>query len=348
MIKKLILFSLVLLFTSCIKDDRFGLSSRKDILTYEVSGQAGTSTINADSMEVVIPVDISFDRAKAAPSNITLSNMASIEPGIGDTLDFSTPQTYMVTAEDGSQASWTVSLKRQGPEVQLPNSDFNQWYDAGGYPEPGDGSGSSVWGTANKGLALVGGYNTEPVSDGNDGFYAKMTSQQAPALVRMAAATLFTGKFTDGFPSVSDPRSNIDFGTPFTAQPIGFTLKYKYQPGASFEDANGNPLSGTDACDIYVLLEQWLGSGDDVVKKRVATAWHRSTDTITDWQELSLDITYGPLSGEPSFMTPQDGYADSGVAPTHITVVFSSSAQGDDFIGAIGSVLEVDDFVLVY
>lgn len=344
----IIIFSIGVLAQSCIQDDRFGLSSRKDILSYEVVGQAGSTTIDTDSLKVIVPVDLAFDRTSAAPFNISLSNMASVEPGVGDSLDFTTGQIYVVTAEDGSQASWNVEFKRQGPEVQLPNSDFNQWYDAGGYPEPGDGSGSSVWGTANKGLSLVGGYNTEPVSDGNNGFYAKMTSQQAPALVRMAAATLFTGKFTDGFPSVSDPRSNIDFGTPFTAQPTGFRVRYKYQPGASYEDANGNSLPEADECDIYVLLEQWVTNGNETIKRRVGTAWHRSSDAITDWTELALDINYGESSGTPEYAQPKDGYAEPGTAPTHITVVFSSSAQGDFFIGAIGSVLEVDDFALIY
>ena len=124
--KKLsIILGLALVTQACIKEDRFGLSSRKDILSFEVTGQAGATTIDADSLVVTVPVDASFGVRSVAPSAITLSNMASITPGIGDTLDFSNPQTYLVTAEDGSEVNWTVILKRQGPEVQLPNSDFN-------------------------------------------------------------------------------------------------------------------------------------------------------------------------------------------------------------------------------
>lgn len=342
------LFFLILTFAAgCISDDKFGLSSRKEIKSFEVPGQAGTTSINKDSLKVTVPVDPTFNTDSVAASAIIVSNMARISPGVGEPLNFSDPQTYIVTAEDGSQAEWLVSLKRQGPEVQLPNSDFNMWYDAGGYPEPGDGN-EIIWSTANKGLSLVGGYNTEPVSDESEGFYARMTSIQAPALVRMAAATLFTGKFTDGFPSVSDPRSNIDFGTPFTAQPKGFKVSYKYLPGSSYEDAGGNPISGTDECDIYVLLEQWVTVGETSKKLRIGTAWFRSSQSVNDWTELSLDITYGELTGGQDYELPADGYADAGATPTHITVVFSSSAKGDDFIGAIGSVLEVDNFTLIY
>ena len=344
----LFILTIGLLCIHCVPDDKFGLSPNKDIKVFQVPGQAGTTTINKDSLYVEIPIDQAFDVTSVTPSTIVLSNMASVVPTAAQTVDMTDPVTYMVTAEDGTTANWTVKLKRQGPEVQLPNSSFDAWYDAGGYPEPGDGSTSSVWSTANAGLALVGGYNTEPVSDGGTGFYAKMTSIQAPAVVRMAAATLFTGTFTDGFPSVSDPRSNIDFGTPFTALPSGFTVQYKYTPGASYEDAGGTPLSGTDACDIYVLLEQHIEQNGEVKRLRVGTAWNRSSDVIGDWTELALDITYGELSSPPDYQVPPDGYAEPNSPPTHITVVFSSSALGDDFVGAIGSVLEVDNFQLVY
>ncbi len=349
MIKQLTIWLTLTVITACVPDDKFGLSANKDIKEFEIPGQAGTSQIDQENRTIEIPVDESYDVSSVTPTKITVSNMAHVEPDMGETVDFSSAVAYQVTAEDKSVSSYAVTLIQQSPEVQLPNSNFDMWFDAGGYPEPGDGSSASVWSTANKGLSLVGGYNTEPVSDDGGGFYAKMESIMAPAVVRMAAATLFTGTFTDGFPSVSDPRSNIDFGTPFTAQPTGFTLQYNYQPGPSYEDSQGNVIPGTDECDIYVLLELWIDQGDNTVKQRVGTAWLRSSDVISDWTQLSLDITYGDLgSAAPEYAKPADGYASPGSKPTHITVVFSSSALGDDFTGAIGSILEVDDFVLVY
>ena len=349
MIKQLSVWLAVTVLIGCVPDDKFGLSPNKDIKEFEIPGQAGTSQIDQENRTIEIPVDESFDVNAVTPSKITISNMAHAEPAIGETVDFSSTVAYQVTAEDKSVSSYAVTLIQQVPEVQLPNSDFDMWFDAGGYPEPGDGSSISVWSTANKGLSLVGGYNTEPVVDDGGGFYVKMESIKAPAVVRMAAATLFTGTFTDGFPSVSDPRSNIDFGTPFTALPTGFTLQYKYQPGASYEDSQGNVIPGTDACDIYVLLELWVEQDDVTIKQRVGTAWLRSSDVVSDWTNLNMDITYGDLgSSAPDYAKPADGYATPGSKPTHITVVFSSSALGDDFTGAIDSILEVDDFVLVY
>lgn len=338
------------LSVSCIPDDKFGLSSRKDIKEFEIPGQSGVSVIDKNSLTVVIPVDFGYDQSSVAPSKIVLPNMASSIPGQGEIQDFSEGAIiYTVTAEDKSIAEWDVSLKIQQSEVQLPNSDFNLWYDAGGYPAPGDGITVSIWDTANKALRFVGGFNTDPVSDGNNGFYARMTTIQAPAFVRIAAATLFTGTFTDGIPSINDPRSNIDFGTPYTSTPKACKLIFKYQPGENYEDGDGTTLPGADACDIYVLLEQWVEEGGATVKKRVGTAWYRSSDIISEWKDLSLTFTYGELPpSDPDYMKPADGYAAPGTKPTHITVVFSSSALGDSFTGAIGSVLEVDNFELIY
>lgn len=49
-------------------------------------------------------------------------------------------------------------------------------------------------------------------------------------------------------------------------------------------------------------------------------------------------------------MKPPTGqsYAAQGTKPTHISVVFSSSFGGAEFIGAYGSPLELNDFELVY
>ena len=341
---------IVLLSIGCVSDDHFGLSSNKQIKEFTIPNQSGVTSIDNENHTIQIPVSLDFDQSSVTPSQIVISNMAAILPSEDDTVDFSSGDVvYTVTAEDASTQEWIVKLKLQQANVQLPNSDYNLWYDAGGYQEPGESKSTAIWGTANKALSLVGGFNTEPISDGSSGYYAKMTTIAAPALVRIAAATLFTGSFTDGFPSVSDPRSNIDFGTPFTSKPSAFKVKYKYQPGDSYEDGNGNPLSGTDEADIYVLLEQWTDQDGTTIKKRVGTAWYRSSAVIANWTDLNITITYGELpSSDPDFMKPADGYAQDGSNPTHITVVYSSSALGDIFTGAIGSVLEVDDFELIY
>jgi hypothetical protein len=69
---------------------------------------------------------------------------------------------------------------------------------------------------------------------------------------------------------------------------------------------------------------------------------------------LEIPFTYGKLDASfPDFMNPTDhGFvsADSAtfVLPTHITFVGSSSFDGANFAGAIGSTLIIDDVEMVY
>jgi hypothetical protein len=347
----IILISGTILLQGCIQEDKFGLSSFNEIKAFEIPGQAGTSTINKDESTITIPMGEGVDLTQLAPSTIEISNLAQVEPGVGEVQDFSETVIYRVTAEDGSIAEWAVNVIPALPNPQLPNSNFDQWYSVSDYMQPGESADNTVWGTANRGVAIAGDANTVPEDLGGGDFAAKMTSVAAPLIVRMAAATLFTGKFTDEFPSPSNPRSNIDFGTPFSGRPSAFRIDYRYLPGASYEDADGNPLPGGDECDIYVLLQK--REGDQI--QRIGTGWFRDGTEVTDWTNLEVEIKYGELTAsDPEFeyadVRPEEGesWGNPDDVPTHIVVVFSSSALGDFFTGAIGSELWVNNFDLVY
>jgi hypothetical protein len=334
---------------SCIKEDFFGLSSFKEITAFELPGQAGVTTINSEERTITVPMSEGADLTSISPSVLEISNLASVSPSIEEAQDFSEPVVYTVSAEDNSQAQWTVSAIAALPNPQLPNSNFDLWYTVSDYQQPGESADNTVWGTANRAVSIAGDANANPEDLGGGDFAARLTSVAAPLLVRMAAATLFTGKFTDDFPSVSDPRSNIDFGTPFAARPTAFRVDYKYLPGDSYEDENGNPLSGGDQCDIYVLLEKRT----DGNVERIGTGWFRSSDEVVDFTNLQVNIKYGELSAsDPEFQYANirqgESWGNPEDIPTHIVVVFSSSALGDFFTGAIGSELWVNNFELVY
>jgi hypothetical protein len=339
----------MLLTVSCIKDDFFGLSDFKEIKAFQLPGQAGVSTINSEERSITIPMSEGADLTSISPSVLEISNLASISPSMDEAQNFSEPVLYTVTAEDNSQAEWTVTAVAALPNPQLPNSDFDLWYTVADYQQPGESADNTIWGTANRAVSIAGDANANPEDLGGGDFAARLTSVAAPLLVRMAAATLFTGEFTEDFPSVSDPRSNIDFGTPFAARPEAFRVDYRYLPGASYEDADGNPLPGGDQCDIYVLLEK--RTGNDV--ERIGTGWFRSSDEVVDFSTLEVDIKYGELTpSDPEFeyanIRDGESWGNPDDIPTHIIVVFSSSALGDFFTGAIGSELWVNNFELVY
>ncbi|MCG8386943.1 MAG: PCMD domain-containing protein [Cytophagales bacterium] len=338
-----------ILIPSCIEEDIFGLSGNKQVRAFEIPGQAGPTTINPADNTVIVPFAEGADVSALAPTVIEISNLASIEPGVGEVQDFRETVSYIVTAEDGSVAEWEVTAVIAEPTPQLENSNFDAWYDAGGYSQPGESDNNTLWDTANPGLAIVGQSNTTPGQVSGTDLAARLVSIRAPLFVRMAAGTLYTGSFTDGFPDPTDPRSNITFGTPFAGRPDAFRIDYRYLPGEQYLDGDGNPLPGSDEADLYVLLEK--RENDQV--ERIGTGWLRTADRVEDWTTIEVSITYGELTSmDPEFayanILAGESWGDPGDRPTHIVVVFSSSALGDSFTGAIGSELWVNNFELVY
>jgi hypothetical protein len=334
---------------SCIREDIFELSPFNAITAYEIEGQAGPTTIDVSNRTVRIPVNENSSLSSIVPITFEISNLATISPSKSTAVDLTGIVSYTVTAEDGSTAEWQVQTVASDPNPQLANSSLDAWYAEGSYEQPGIDAETTIWGTANKAAAIIGQPNTERIDLGGGDQAARMVTKASPALVRIAAGTLFTGKFTDGFPSATNPRSNIDFGTRFTGRPNSFSVDYRYTPGASYEDANGNPLSGDDACDIYVLLERRTESET----RRIATGWFRSSTGTTDWTDIEVPFKYGaltPADPEYPYANVRDGHTwgNPDEVPTHITVVFSSSAKGDEFTGAIGSQLDVNNFRLNY
>ena len=91
--------------------------------------------------------------------------------------------------------------------------------------------------------------------------------------------------------------------------------------------------------------------GDNV--ERIGTGWFRSGDTVSDFSNLEVNIKYGELTSvDPEFeyanIREGESWGNAADTPTHIIVVFSSSALGDFFTGAIGSELWINNFELLY
>jgi hypothetical protein len=85
------------------------LSSEKDILTFVLSQQTGDAVINATAHTVDIEVNAGTNVTALEPV-ITVSEGATVAPLSGESVDFTTPVVYTVSAEDGSEQDWTVTV----------------------------------------------------------------------------------------------------------------------------------------------------------------------------------------------------------------------------------------------
>jgi Putative carbohydrate metabolism domain len=330
----------------CVKEDYFGRSPLKKIIYFSLTGQVGNSRIVQDSLLIYVNVDENIDISKLSADSITLSSYATILPGKGDINDFSQPVSYTVTAEDGTTVVYQVIVSRQASNTQLENSQFEDWYTPSGksYQEPGKDE-NTIWASGNAGVVTLGQANTLPKQLTSSDLAAEMITRDLGALAqltgqRMAAATLFTGKF---ILDISNPLNSTKFGISFTGRPKSVQFDYTYSPGSPYQNGKGQILSKNDSCDIYVLLENRTSTP----VKRIATGWFRNGTTVNSITNQKIDLIYGPIpANSPAYQFPKNGgIFGTGSEPiTHITVVFASSAYGDVYEGGVNSKLIVNNF----
>jgi hypothetical protein len=332
------------------------LSGYGNIKSIVVSNQASNAVINKNEFTVEVEIPAGIDLSTISIQTLTLSSFAVSDKQVGDILDLNDPQQILVTAEDGSLHTWTITSFVASATPQLDNGDLNLWYKTGSdYYEPGADAATTIWGTGNPGTQILNKLATVPYDFGNGNLAAQMITLDNGTLAGtfgapISTGSIFTGVFDSDKIDPSNPQAAIDFGTPFSGRPEKLRLKYQYQVGEVNKDKKGNELGYPDMLDIYALLEIRLGGKTE----RLATAWFRSSDEQPELTTLEMSFTYGELDDTfPDYMKPTDhGYVspDSAafVLPTHITFVASSSFDGANFAGAIGSTLIIDDVEMVY
>ena len=199
-------------------------------------------------------------------------------------------------------------------QQQVINSDFETWDlypGSNGYPDYENPNPDGTWATGNLSSHLTLGVTpmTEKTTDCVSGNYAvKMTTQEIFNLP--AAGSCWLGTLTmSGYTPITT------FGIPYTDKPNYFNGYYKYIP-----------VQG-DSCHIYAYLSKWnIATG-----KRDTIAWTAllGKTTVSTYHTFSLEFDY---------------YLQD--TPDSITMVFTSSANGENYEGQIGSTLYIDNVKL--
>lgn len=343
-------------FTSCIKEDHFGESSYANIKKITVSNQSGSAVINTDEATVTVEIPGGVDLTTITVQSLELSSFTISSISVGDIIDIQDPFSVTLVSENGTTRIWTIEAFVASATPQLDNYNLNLWYEtATGYYEPGESANNTIWATGNRGTQLLNRLATIPKDLGNGNLAAQMETLDNGPLgtifgAPISAGSLFTGVFNPEDIDPTNPAAATEFGTPFAGRPSAIQFKYSYAPGAINKDQAGNVLNYSDAADIYALLEVRLNG----VVERLATAWFRSDDVQDGLVTIEIPFTYGELDGSfPDYTLPENGLfvtADQVdfILPTHITFVASSSFDGANFAGAVGSLLVVDDVELIY
>lgn len=269
----------------------------------------------------------------------------------GETLTFNSPadntKQIIIKADNEDEKVWNIQIV---PSIE--NSGFELWINEDNDkkvnidPTPGKGLG---WATANN--TFVQG--TRPVAN-NGGKAAQMTTElQSIGFLgdMITSGTLFTGYFSMNISALNNPPLMTYFGIPFILKPVSISFDAKYAAGNKLQQSvkeNGmyklKDLPGVDEGRTWIKLLRWEGKGElDFHEKPVEDllflgegeyVFDGKNEALKNWQKLTVPIQYNPLYTH--------------LEPTHIAIVFTSSRQGDSFIGAIGSKLTVDNVEINY
>lgn len=294
-----------------------------------------------------------FSQTSVTSTHFT-SEITGLRPG--------TTYIYRVTsgtAESMEQTFTTVA------EQHLENGSFDRWSSVTGSSgkdllQPWGEGETPYWGTGNAGATTVGASNSTYVDE--DGRrYANLQSKYI--VIKFAAGNIFTGEYlkTDGSNGI------LGFGRPFTAFPTKLRFDFKYhselinKTGGDWKAAYGKYIDQTmyeafkgkpDSCCIYVALGDWEEQDYNGKKFPVIIRTRPSEISLLNLNDEHI-IAYGEMTkGEDvSEWTTQEidiKYRVLNRQPKYIIIVASSSKYGDYFTGGEGSLLQIDNFELLY
>ena len=335
------------------------------------------ATTDQTANVVTFSVRKGTDRTAVAPL-FQITPGATISPENGSTQDFSNGGvTYTVTSED---KAWSRTYTVRVNEVadHSPLYDFENFFLEPGReryyiwtdiiknnPEDENESGTRLlnWASGNAGFAIVGHnktpkqYPTAPLEEGYKGHGVSLTTRSTGKAglgmkMPIAAGNLFTGEFIARTAS-SEPLKSTHFGAGdfcvITKKPLKFSGYYQYTPGETVTNIRKEVLEGVvDKGDIYAVLFRNTikgENGEDQIFYLDGTNVKTSPQIVAIAEAPEINETEGGWNRfEVAFkyraeidpiILANRGYS--------LAIVCTSSIEGANFQGAVGSKLLVDE-----
>lgn len=365
LMRSVVAVCMALTAVSCVRDEP--LNAECDILAVTLPDDVLNRLPQIENNKITLIVKKGVSVMALAPE-FELTPGATIDPPSGTVRNFIMPQTYTVTSESGewsktytvtAQRSNTINLEYSFEHVRLQGAlGETTFYDV--FYEVGPaGTETLTWASANQAFALTlqgttpESYPTYQAEDGVKGKCVALVTRSTGGFggrvgKPMAAGSLFIGKF-DASNALQKPLESTHFGTPFEKIPSMLSGYYKYIPGPTYSepDENGKlvPVPGkTDIFNIYAVMfetgdgVEWLDGTNVLAPDNpniISTAVIDNRRATDEWTEFSIPFVTRPGK------TIDPEKLRNGVYS--ITVVMSSSEDGDYFRGAIGSMLMVDE-----
>ncbi|WP_293672303.1 PCMD domain-containing protein [uncultured Parabacteroides sp.] len=354
-----------LILVSCIRDE--APNAEADILTCIVPDDILKRDPVIENNKVTLMVRADIDLKHQAPE-FTLTPGATISPASGTERDFTTPQYYTVRSEDGN---WTkeyqVSYIIAGisTEYHFENVDSvvrtNYTYDV--FYLDDANSNRLTWANGNSGFAITGAGTKDPASfptsslkEGKVGKGVRLETKSTGKFgmdveMPIAAGNLFMGTF-DMLSALTNALKATRLGMPFEHVPVYLKGYYKYKAGETFEE-KGKPVPNKkDTWDVYAIfyevtddvryLDGTIVEGNYTHPNLISVALLDDKDRkeTDEWTEFYIPFVMKPGKTIDREKLKAGGY--------NVSIVFSSSKEGNYFRGAPGSTLLIDEVELIY
>lgn len=351
---------------SCIRPE--APNAEADILSVEVEGLTPREKPLITNTTIKIEAEPWVERSAVALS-FTLTPGATISPASGSKQDFTRPVTYTVTSEDKQWTKeYTVTIASSRPAPG--HFDFET---VSRYKKRDTGdelfyefviSDGLKWSSPNEGFMLSLALDPScdpkdpsvyPVTQDQSGYRgkcAKLVTLSTGSFGAMfskpiAPGTLFLGDFNVNEAMSNHLRTTL-FGIPESRKPLMLTGYYKYKSGDKLTDKDSKEIAGKrDLPAIYAVFFEtdketpYLDGGNVLTSPNIVlTAQLKDPKESDKW--IHFELPFEPVEGksiDPSKL--RDGRYK-------LTIVMTSSRDGADFVGAIGSTLLVDEMNLYF
>lgn len=342
---------------SCIREE--AANSEADITACKVPSDILIREPVITNDKIIFYVKEATDLTSQSPE-FTLTEGATIEPASGTTLNFSTPQTYTVTSQDGKwKKQYTVEYDYSEPLTQYHFENISY------YTDPNDAAGKQYfqffvdntvdgnkmeWGSGNAGFlithsdAAAADYPTCQDENGYIGKCAKLTTCSTGSLgatfgAPLAAGNLFIGTFEV---NILEMAKSTHFGVPFRHTPKSLVGYYKYKAGEKFTDAKNKEVVGKkDNFDIYAILYEvtkdvpYLDGTNSLTSDNIVSIARLTDKKETDtWTRFVIPFQLRDGKAIDAAKLANGQYS--------IAIIMSSSIDGATFNGAVGSTLYVE------
>lgn len=358
---KILFFWIIPFFvlSSCIQDEALNAEADIEECLVDPNILKKEPIITNDKVSILVKGDV--DVRQQAPS-FRLTPGATISPANGTVRDFTTPQIYTVTSEDGfSKKNYEVAYISSGigsfyrfENVKQYQNRYDIFYEM-------DNQGQTVmdWASGNAGYSLTGvaasseQYPTSSLLEGKIGKGLKLVTLSTGDFgggmgKPMAAGNLFMGEFDLGI-SIINPLKSLKLGMPFESIPQAIKGYFKYEAGAIYKDVTVVNPDKKDRWDVYAVffetdkrLKYLDGTNQFTHPNIVSIARIAEKDRIetNQWRTFHMPfVTKEGKSIDPSKLA-NGQYS--------LTIVFTSSIDGDTFKGAEGSTLLIDEVELIH